>query len=247
MAAPVAKSAGFLSNSTIGRAAAIRHDRAMELYISPLSCSLAARVVAREAGIPLTLHQVEVHTKTLTDTGADYRAIAPFGQVPALRLDDGTLLTELSAILQYLADLRPESALLPVAGVDRYHVLAQLGFVATELHKKLLWPLFNHGVPDAVRAFARASAPRVFDHVAQHLAHAGDSFTIADAYLIWALHLARLAGLDPSADRPSLADYIKRHRARDSVRELFAEETPLALAAQARQPELSPSRASAQS
>jgi glutathione S-transferase len=237
MAAPVAKSAGFLSNSTMGRAAAIRHDRAMELYVSPLSCSLAARLVAREAGIPLTLHQVEVHTKTLTATGADYRAIAPFGQVPALRTGDGTLLTELSAILPYLADLRPESALLPAAGIDRYRVLAQLGFVATELHKKILWPLFNHGVPESVRAFARASAPRAFDHVEHHLAHAGDAFTIADAYLIWALHLARLAGLDPATNRPSLAGYIKRHRARDSVRDLFAEETPLALAAQARQPE----------
>ncbi|HUQ05632.1 MAG TPA: glutathione S-transferase N-terminal domain-containing protein [Kofleriaceae bacterium] len=230
----------------------------MELYISPLSCSLAARIVAREAGISLALHQVEVHAKTLTDTGGTYLAIAPFGQVPALRLDDGTLLTELTAIAQYLADLRPESRLLPPAtAAARYDVLAWLGFVATELHKKILWPLFNHGVPDAVRAFARASAPRAFDHVAHHLAadsagHAprahlvGDHFTIADAYLVWALHLARIAGLDPAVNRPALADYIRHHRTRDSVRDLFAEETPLALAAMARQPE-PPPRADAQS
>jgi glutathione S-transferase len=216
----------------------------MELYIAPLSCSLAARLVAREAGIPLTLHQVEVHAKTFTGTGASYLAVAPFGQVPALRLDDGTLLTELTAIAQYLADLRPDANLLP-SGTDRYATLAWLGFVATELHKKILWPLFNHGVPDAVRAYARASAPRAFDHVERHLAAtgtprvhlAGDHFTIADAYLIWALHLARIAGLDPAADRLALADYIRTHRARDSVRDLFAEETPLALAAMARQPE----------
>jgi glutathione S-transferase len=198
----------------------------MELYFSPLSCSLAARVIAHEAGIPLTLHQVEVYEKTLTATGASYLDIAPFGQVPALRLDDGSILTELPAVLLYLA---------PPDAVDRHRVHEWLNFVGTELHKKILWPLYNRGIPDAVRAFARESAPAAFAHVARHLANrdflVGDRFTAADAYLVWAMHMARLAGLDAPP-----AAYLKRLRARPSIAAILAEETPLAVAAMARQP-----------
>jgi glutathione S-transferase len=200
----------------------------MELYFSPLSCSFAARVVAHEAGIPLTLRQVEVYEKTLTATGASYLDIAPFGQVPALRLDDGSILTELPAVILYLAEPPPD---------DRHRVHEWLNFVGTELHKKILWPIYNRGIPDAVRAFARESAPAAFAHVARHLADreflVGDRFTAADAYLVWALHMARLAGLDIS---PAPAAYLKRMRARPSVAALLAEETPLAVAAMARQP-----------
>ena len=201
----------------------------MELYYAPLACSLAARIVAHEAGIPLALRQVEVFAKTVTETGASYLEVAPLGLVPVLRLDDGTLLTEVAAVVQYLADLRPAAGLAPPWGTpDRYRLIEWLSFVGTELHKKVVWPLYNRGVPDAVRAHARANAPAVFDHLARHLAArehlVGDRFTAADAYLIWALHLARLAGLDPGADRPALAAYAKRHRARASVSELLAEE-----------------------
>lgn len=198
----------------------------MELYYSPLACSLAARIVAHEAGIPLTLHQVEVYEKTLTATGASYLDIAPFGQVPALRLEDGSILTELPAVVLYLA---------PPPAADRHRVHEWLSFVGTELHKKIVWPLYNRGVPDAVRTFARESAPAAFAHVARHLADrellVGDHFTAADAYLVWAMHMARLAGLDAQP-----AAYLKRMRARPSIAALLAEETPLAIAAMARQP-----------
>jgi glutathione S-transferase len=212
----------------------------MELYYAPLACSLAARIVAHEAAIPLALRQVEVFARTLTEGGASYTEVAPLGLVPALRLADGSLLTEVAAVVQYLADLRPESGLAPPWGTpDRYRLAEWLSFVGTELHKKVVWPLHNR-VPDAVRAHARASAPRVFDHLARHLAArdylVGDRFTAADAYLTWALHLARLAGLDPGADRPALAAYLRRQRARPSVTELLADETPRAAAALARQP-----------
>jgi glutathione S-transferase len=222
-------------------AARAPHRHAMELYYAPLACSLAARIVAHEAGIPLALRQVEVFAKSLTDTGASYLDVSPLGRVPVLRLADGSLLTEVSAIVQYLADLRPAAGLAPPWGTpDRYRLAEWLSFVGTELHKKVLWPLHNRGVPDTVRAYARDAAPRVFDHLARHLAArehlVGDRFTAADAYLIWALYLARLAGLDPSADRPALAAYVRRQRARPSVAQLVAEETPLAVAALARQP-----------
>jgi len=212
----------------------------MELFYAPLACSLAVRVVAHEASIPLALHQVEVFAKTMTDTGASYVDVVPVGLVPALRLDDGSLLTEVSAITQYLADLRPERGLAPPWGtLDRYRMIAWLSFVATELHKKVLWPLFNPGVPNAAREHARACAPRAFDHVERELGArafvVGDRFTAADAYLVWALHLARLTRLDPGANRPALTSYLERHAARASVRELLAEEAPLAKAAMARQ------------
>jgi len=213
----------------------------MELYCAPLACSLAARIVAYEAAIPLALHQVELFAGTLTETGASYADVSPLGLIPTLRLDDGSLLTEVSAVVQYLADLRPESGLAPPWGtLDRYRLVEWLSFVATELHKKVLWPIYNRGVPDASRAHAREAAPRVFDHLARHLAArdylVADRFTAADAYLIWALHLARLAGLDPGADRPALSAYGRRQRARASVTQLLAEEAPQATAAMARQP-----------
>jgi glutathione S-transferase len=227
----------------MARRAAAPHgpDHPMELYYAPLACSLAARIVAHEAQIPLELRQVEVFAKTLTETGASYTDVAPLGQVPALRLGDGSVLTEVSAVLQYLADLRPETGLAPPWGtLERYRLLEWLSFVATELHKKVVWPLHNRGVPDAACAHARAAGPRAFDHLARHLAArdylVGDRFTAADAYLTWALHLARFAGLDPSADRPALAAYVRRQRARPSVSQLFAEELPQATAALARQP-----------
>jgi glutathione S-transferase len=212
----------------------------MELYYAPLACSLAVRIVAHEAGAPLALRQVEVFAKTLTDTGTRYDEHVPFALVPALRLDDGALLTELAAIVQYVADLRPETGLAPAWGtLERYRLAEWLSFVATEVHKKIIWPLYNRGLPEASLAHARQIAPRVFDHLARHLTtHAylvADRFTAADAYLWWTLHLARLAGLDPGAERPALRDYVRRIRERPSVTALLAEEAPAATAAVARQ------------
>jgi glutathione S-transferase len=213
-----------------------REDLGMELYYAPLACSLAARIVAGDAGVPLVLRQVEVFAKTLTETGAGYREVAPFALVPALRLDDGALLTEVAAIVQYLADLRPERGLAPAWGTrERYQLIEWLSFTGTELHKKVVWPLYNRGVPEAALGFARQIAPRVLDHVARHLEArefvVGDRFTAADAYLWWALHLARLAGLDTGA----LRDYLRRIRERPVVAALLAEEAPAATAALARQ------------
>jgi glutathione S-transferase len=235
----MASSAGSVSNSPLVARGDDGDRAAMELYYAPLACSLAPRIVAREAGIPLTLRQVEVFARTFTG-GGSYADVAPLGMVPALRLDDGSLLTEVAAIVLYLADLRPDAGLAPPWGSpDRYRVVEWLSLVATELHKKVLWPLHNRGVPDAVRTHARDAAPPVLDHLARHLAErghlVGDRFTAADAYLVWALHLAGIAGLDPGGARPALAGYARRHRARASVAELLAEETPLAVAAMARQ------------
>jgi glutathione S-transferase len=212
----------------------------MELYYAPLACSLAARIVAKEADVPLALRQVEIYAKTFTDGGDSYLDVAPQGRVPVLQLDDGALLTEVTAVVQYLADVKPDAGLAPRWGTpDRYRLAEWLSFVATELHKKIVFVLFSRVTPDAAKSHARAEATLVFDHLARHLAArdylVGDRFTAADAYLVWALQLARIGGLDYAAGRSALAAYGKRMRARPAVAELFEEETPLAIAAQTRQ------------
>jgi glutathione S-transferase len=213
----------------------------MELYYAPLACSLAARVVAAEAGVPIELKQIELYAKTLTDEGSRYVEVAPQGRVPALRLDDGSLLTEVSAVLQYLADRAPDARLAPPWGtIERYRVIEWLSFVGTELHKKILWVHYSRQMPEAARERAFALAPAVFDHLDRALDGreylVGETFSVADAYLGWALKLARFAGLDPSTGRPALAAYRKRIDARPSMRDAFAAETPEAIAAIARQP-----------
>jgi glutathione S-transferase len=223
----------------------------MDLYYSPLACSLTARVVAAEADLPLSFRQVELHSKRLSDGGADgadasYFAVSPLGLVPALRLPDGSLLTEVTAVLQYLADQRPELGLAPPPGSpERYRVIQWLSYVGAELHKKILWTLFNPGPPAEAKAFARAIAPAAFDHLERHLRDreylVGARFTIADAYLVWALQLARIAELDvrggdaTGPGRPALSAYLDRLRARPSVKAAFDLETPQARAAMQRQ------------
>ncbi len=213
----------------------------MELFYAPLSCSLAARAIAAEAGVAVELRQIELYAKTVTADGTSYTDIAPQGRVPVLRLPDGSLLTEISAVMQYLADRAPEKRLAPPWGtMDRYRVIEWTSFIGTELHKKVLWVHYSRQMPEAARARAFELAPPVFDHLERALVGreflVGGAFTIADAYLGWALELARHAGLDAIADRPALAAYRKRVKARPSMRDAFAAETPEAIAALARQP-----------
>lgn len=167
-----------------------------------MTCSFVVRLVAHEVDVPLTLRPGH-------------------GKVPVLHLDDGSTLTEVAAIVPYLAEHRPDAGLAPAA--DRHQLASWLSFVGAELHVRVLWPLFNPA-PDAVRDHARASAPAILARAAAHLATrdhlVGDRFTGADAYLLWALLVARFAGLDTS----SFTAYVKRHRARPSVTRLLAEE-----------------------
>jgi len=197
----------------------------MELYFSPFTCSLASHIAAREAGIALTLRQVALTTKQTTD-GEDYRAIAPKGYVPALKLDDGTVINENPVVLQYLADQRPESGLLPAPGTrERYEVLEWVGYVSTELHKGILAVIFSAAAPEEAKTYARALAAQKLPLVAAHLEArellVGTRFTIADAYLTWALTLVPFAGLSFDA-WPSLQAYLARMRKRPSVRAALA-------------------------
>lgn len=210
----------------------------MELYVIPLACSQAARIVAAEAGIALVLHQVDRNTKGVDGRSAgeaSYLDVSALGLVPALRLDDGSLLTEVTAVVQYLADQRPESGLAPPAGtMERYRLIEWLSFIGAELHKRILWVLFSKDSPAEARAHAVKAAPQVLDHLERRLDGreflVTERFTAADAYLIWALQLAHVAGLDLRSGRPALAAYTKRLRERPSVQAIFDEERPLAMA-----------------
>jgi glutathione S-transferase len=203
----------------------------LELYFSPFACSLASRIALLEAGIEARYRRVDLKTKRVLDEDADFLAVSPKGQVPVLRFEDGTALTEGAAVLQRIADLKPESQLAPPPeNALRYALQEWLNFVATEIHKAFLYPTFLWDTPDGVRAHARTRIPRTLDVVAGHLKQSPhllcERFSVADAYLIWALTLMPLAGID-LAGWPALGAYLDRMQRRPSVADALATEQSL--------------------
>src|ERR1700675_3446217 len=107
----------------------------MNLYYAPGSSSLTPHIVLLEAGLPFKGIKVDEHTKFI-EGGGDYRAINPLGFVPALHLDDGTLITEVAAIVQYIADKVPAKKLAPANGtMERVKLQSWLNFLSSEMHK----------------------------------------------------------------------------------------------------------------
>ena len=191
----------------------------MKLFYKAGACSLSPHIVLREAGLDFTAEKVDLANKT-TESGADYLTINPKGQVPALLLDDGSLLTEGVAIVQYLADRVPDRQLIPPAGtLSRYHAIEWLNFVATELHKGFS-PLFNPKTPEAYLAIARAKLEQHFRYLDGVLAPQhyllGSRFSVADAYLFTVLRWAVALQFDLQR-YPNLAGYMKRVVARPAV------------------------------
>ena len=191
----------------------------MKLYYAPGACSLAPHIVAREAGIELELAKVDTKTKTIATEG-DYWAVNPKGYVPALQLDDGAILTEVSAILQYLGDLAPASGMVPQAGtMERYRLLEWIGYVATEVHKSYN-PLWYPDTPEATKENARAYLKKRYGLVEKSLTEKpyllGDTFGAADAYLYTVTNWSRAAKLDLSGF-PTLLAFQKRVAARPAV------------------------------
>jgi len=191
----------------------------MKLYFSPGACSLSPHIVAQEVGIPLTLVKVDLATKKLAD-GGDYLAINPKGYVPALQLDSGELLTEGPAIVQYLADKKPEAKLVPAAGtMERYHVQEMLGFINSELHKTYS-PLFRPTTTPELRKdredYLRKRYGLVEKQVAKGPYLFGAQFTVADAYLFTVTSWANHVKLDLS-EFPNLLAYQSRVAERAGV------------------------------
>lgn len=191
----------------------------MKLFYSPGASSLSPHIVLHETGLTAEMIRVDLETKTLPSTGQSYLPINPMGKVPALELDDGEVLTEGIAVLQYLADLAPASQLAPTAGTMARHRLAEaLSFVATELHKGFA-PMFDPDVPASYKQSLIADT-RAFERVASLVQPGpyilGECFTIADAYLYPILRLGRHAGLDFSP-WPAIVRYMESVAKRPAV------------------------------
>lgn len=198
----------------------------MKLYFSPGACSLSAHIALLEAGLAFSTERVDIRKK-LTASGADFTAINPKGYVPALQLDDGSVLTEGPAIVQYIADLAPEKQLTPAAGTaEHYQLLEWLTFIGTELHKNF-GPLFNPAAADDAKAAARAILTRRFGYAAQHLAGrdylVGQRFSVADGYLFTVANWAAVVRFD-LAPWPALQAFQARIAARPAVQQAMRDE-----------------------
>ncbi|MHC4053902.1 glutathione S-transferase N-terminal domain-containing protein [Bradyrhizobium sp. 25ACV] len=202
----------------------------LQLYFFPMACSLSSRIALMEAGIEAQYHLAHIWTKQVVDDGSDFLGVSPKGAVPVLVLENGERLTESAAVLQYIADAKPERGLAPRPGdVDRYRLQEWLSFIGAEIHKAFLFPTFWYK-DDGSLAKPRARITQTLSVPSAHLAEreflVGDSFTVADAHLTWALLLLRPAGVD-IAQWPPLSAYLGRMQARPTVREAIATEMAL--------------------
>jgi len=191
----------------------------VKLYYCPLACSLADHIALREAGIPFELERVDLRTLK-TETGADYRAVNPKGYVPALVLDDGQLVTENVAVLDWIASQFPVLAVEGAMG--RTRVLEALTYITTEIHRafKPMW----HPSTDAEKARAGASVTKLFAPLGEALTDDylfGDKPSVADFYLFVMLLWAERFGVEAPAGLVALRDRLK---ARPAVREAMAHE-----------------------
>jgi glutathione S-transferase len=191
----------------------------MKLYFSPGACSLSPHIVATEAGIPLELVKVDTGTKAIHREG-DYWDVNPKGYVPALELDDGEVLTEGPAIVQYLADTRPAAGLAPANGTfARVRLQEMLNYITSEIHKSYS-PLFRPDVLAAVREERLAYLKKRYALLEKRLAGRqylfGGQFTVADAYLFVVTNWARGVKLD-LAEFPNLQAFQKRVGSRKAV------------------------------
>ena len=198
----------------------------MKLYYSTGACSLSPRIVLMEAGLPFTAEKTDLKSKKTAD-GADYLAINSKGSVPALGLDDGQVLTEGPAIVQYLADLKPESGLAPRAGtMERYRLMEMLNYITSELHKGFS-PLFKADTPAETKKTTVDNLAKKFDWLSNHLGGRkflmGDTFTVADAYLFTVLRWSALVHVDLSR-WPVLTAYLARVGERPKVKEALQAE-----------------------
>jgi glutathione S-transferase len=199
----------------------------MKLYYSPGACSLSPNIILHELGMDFGLQRVDLATKTVED-GRDFRQVSAKGQVPVLELDDGTILTEGVAIVQYLADRKPEGGLMPPVGsIERSRVQETLNFIATELHKAF-GPLFSPASSDQARSAASAAVAAKLDLLEAQLADgrawlAGGLFSPADSYGFAVTRWAPFQGI--ALDRwPHLAAWMERVGSRSGVQAALASE-----------------------
>jgi glutathione S-transferase len=198
----------------------------MKLYYFTGACALSPHIVALELGLNLTTVKIDSKSKQTSD-GADYLKVNSKGSVPALELDNGEVLTEGPAIVQYLADQRPDSGMVPRAGtLERYRMMEMLNYISTEVHKGFS-PLFNPAITPEWKAAALQGLERKFDWLSNYLGSKpflfGDSFTVADAYLFTVLGWTKPLKIDLGR-WPLLKEYHARILQRPKVQEAMRAE-----------------------
>ena len=198
----------------------------MKLFFSPGACSLSPHIALLEAGLPFDKQRVDTKTKVM-EGGGDFWAINSKGYVPFLQLDNGQYLSEGPAIVQYIADQKPESGLAPKAGtLERYRLQEWLNYITSEIHKGF-GPLFDPSYSAEVKQAFKDKLGKRFDWLSKQLDGknylTGDTFTVADGYLFTTLNWGQWVGID-LANWPVLAAYHARVAARPKVQEALKAE-----------------------
>jgi len=197
----------------------------MKLFYAPGACSLSPHIALEESGLKYSLEKLDFATRKVD--GVDFSTINPKGYVPALQLDDGQVLTEGPAIVQYIADKVPEKKLAPPAGtIEHYRLLEWLNFITAEVHKPI-GSLFNPNMLDSVRQATIANIGKRLGYVESALAKQpylmGDTFTVADGYLFWTVSAAQHLKLDLSAF-PAVLKHREKIAARPAVQAVLKAE-----------------------
>jgi len=198
----------------------------MKLYYFSGACSLASNIALREAGLKFELVKVDRRTRKAAD-GLDFNEVNPKGYVPALTLDNGEVLTENVAVLQYIADRNPAAKLAPPVGtMERYRLIEWLGFISSEVHKNFT-PLFREDAHEEVKQYARKVLSARLDWLNRAIGNRaflmGDQFTVADAYLFTVLSWGRYVNID-LAQWPLLQGHVERVGVRPQVAEALKAE-----------------------
>ena len=202
----------------------------MDLYFSPLACSLATRISLYEAGKEATYLEVDPKTKVVQNDGSDFRKVNALGLVPTLRTDAGEVLTENAAILQYVADRFPEAGLGTSSNMDRSRLHQWLCFIGTELHKGLFVPLLDRKAPPEIKTYTLGKSLSRLDYLEGYLQGREfllDHFTVADAYLVTVINWTMATPPVELAKWPAVKAYYERLRARPSIAKAIAEEFEL--------------------
>jgi glutathione S-transferase len=199
----------------------------MELFFSPLSCSLASRIAMYEAGLPATFTRVNNKTQTTAD-GRNYLEINPRAQVPCVKTDEGEYLTENVSILEYLAELSPKTKLAP-AGMERTRMRKWLGFVNSELHVGAMGAILSSKAPADAKSYAMERANKALAHVDAYLdgrQWLTDSYSVADIYLAVVANWLQATPIKLS-DFPNIAAHQKRVFSRPAAAKAVGEEVEL--------------------
>ena len=202
----------------------------MDLYFSPLACSMATRISLYEAGAEVNYLEVDPKTKVVRNDGSDFRKVNPLGLVPTLRTDDGVVLTENAAILQYVADRFPKAGIASGPGIDRSKLHQWLCFVGTELHKGLFVPLLDRKAAPEVKNYVLEKNLSRLDYLENYLqgrAYLLDHFSVADAYLVTVINWTMATPPVELAKWPTVKAYYERMRARPAIAKAIAEEFEL--------------------